>query len=566
MKNIHINLLILFFITLSFLMYSCNDDLLEEVPLDFFTPENSYQTFANFQSAITGLYAITRSNMYEEENISAPSAFGYMSGTDIIMNARGDSRRMGDYALWMQPLNNDLIRRHWSNWFILISNSNTILSRVTQSQMTNEQIVLVSAEARFFRALAYRYLVYLYGGVPILLEELTSPRSDFARASRDEVLNQIQIDLEYAAENLPDINLVEDGRVSKLVANHFLAETYISLGQYNQAILAASVVIDNPNTALMTSRFGRRSTVSPGDVYWDLFQRGNQNRRSANNQEALWVAQFETDVPGGAHSSGSVSNLFHLERAAGPTTFATFRDPDGVEGALGVPLSDYNSGGRGSSFLMNTDFYLYDLWEGNWDNDIRNAPHNIVRDFFYNNPNSVYYDSSSVKYPSPTRIAQSWRWYPWPTKITTPGDHPDDVYADKENQILKNSAGSTYRDDYYLRLAETYLLRAEAYLLNGNSTSAAMDINTVRLRVNANPVDAGEVTLDYILDERARELVYEEDRAITLRRTGTLLERVRKHNPLNANNIMDHHVLWPIPFSEIEANTDAVMVQNPGYN
>src|SRR3546814_6679994 len=103
--------------------------------------------------------------------------------------------------------------------------------------------------------------------------------------------------------------------------------------------------------------------------------------------------------------------------------------------------------------------------------------------------------------------------------------HPDGVYVDKSLGTIKNTAGALYRDRYMMRLAETYLLRAEAYLGKGDNQHAADDINEVRLRSNATPVAPGDVTLDYILDERARELVYEEHRRITLHRTGKLVER-----------------------------------------
>jgi hypothetical protein len=116
-----------------------------------------------------------------------------------------------------------------------------------------------------------------------------------------------------------------------------------------------------------------------------------------------------------------------------------------------------------------------------------------------------------------------------------------------------------------LRLSETYLLRAEAYLGNGDLVNAAKDINAVRERAKATPVSSDDVTIDYILDERARELVYEEPRRITLHRTGKLVERVRKYNALNKDEIQDFHGLWPIPYSFIEANTDVVIEQNPGY-
>jgi len=212
---------------------------------------------------------------------------------------------------------------------------------------------------------------------------------------------------------------------------------------------------------------------------------------------------------------------------------------------------------------------LFDLWQSDFTNDIRNAPHNIVRDLVFNNPASAYYGKSAVNPDgtsnSPTWKNQNWRWYPFPSKTTTPGQHPDAVYENKELGILKTGAGTTYRDQYMLRLAETYLLRAEAYLGKNDKVNAAKDINVVRARAKANPVADAAVTLDYILDERGRELVYEEQRRLTLSRTGKLVERVRLHNPQNAGNIQDYNALLPIPAAEIEANKDAVLEQNPGY-
>ena len=116
-----------------------------------------------------------------------------------------------------------------------------------------------------------------------------------------------------------------------------------------------------------------------------------------------------------------------------------------------------------------------------------------------------------------------------------------------------------------LRLAETYLLRAEAFLMKGDKEKAANEINEVRNRAHTSEVVASEVTIDYILDERARELVYEEFRRITLGRLGKYVERVRKYNTLNGPRVEDYHELFPIPYSAIEANKDAVLEQNPGY-
>lgn len=569
-KSKYVFLLILF----SFL-FSCNENkFLEEKALDFYSLNNSYRTYDQFESALTDLYAKVRAINYGTGNDL--NGFIQFIGTDIAIHARGTSDNFGDYDVYMVPTNST-VKYVWVVWYKVIANANTIISRLESSELTSEEQTLVEAEAKFFRAYAYRNLFYLYGGIPLILDEVTSPKNDYIRASKQAVLEQIASDFKDAADNLPSISNVTDGKVSNLVAYHYLAETYISLGKYNEAVTAASVVINDPKVKLMTGRFGSRANedpydallkfTKPGDVFWDLFQPGNQNR-SRGNTEALWVAQMETDKVGGLLSSSSNTGNC-LERWAGPIGWATLTDPDGKAGVLSVPQSTYNSCGRGIANMMNTDFFLNTLWESDFYTDLRNAPHNMIRDFVYNNPTSAYYGKSAVlkdgTLNSSTWKSQHWRWYPYPSKITTPGKHPDALFLDKDKLVLTSSAGSTYRDMYTLRLAETYLLRAEAYIDKNDQTNAAADINVVRSRVKANPVSASKVTLDYILDERARELVYEEPRRLTLMRTGKLVERIRLYNKMNGDEIKDYHNLWPIPFSEIEANTGAVLEQNPGY-
>ena len=111
----------------------------------------------------------------------------------------------------------------------------------------------------------------------------------------------------------------------------------------------------------------------------------------------------------------------------------------------------------------------------------------------------------------------------------------------------------------------SYLLRTEAYLALNDKDKAAADINVIRNRAHAKPVLTSQVTLDYILDERMRELGVEERRRITLMRMGKLYDRVMKCNPYYAKEMKKHYELWPIPYKEIEANRGAVLEQNPGY-
>jgi hypothetical protein len=149
------------------------------------------------------------------------------------------------------------------------------------------------------------------------------------------------------------------------------------------------------------------------------------------------------------------------------------------------------------------------------------------------------------------------------------GDHPAELWV--ADQTVPGSitmeggpSNTTYANIYRMRLAETYLIRAEAYLGNGDNANAAADINMVRSRSQAPDVAPGDVDIDYILDERARELAFEENRMQTLCRLGKLVERNRLHNTLN--DLYDHQNLWPIPYSEIQKNTEVELTQNPGYS
>lgn len=153
--------------------------------------------------------------------------------------------------------------------------------------------------------------------------------------------------------------------------------------------------------------------------------------------------------------------------------------------------------------------------------------------------------------------------------MPTWGSFPDELLI--EDQSVPGSIGHTgpckrnWKDHYAIRLAETYLLRAEAHLGNGNQAAAAADINALRSRAQAAPVAAGDVDIDYIIDERMRELNIESLHLFTTNRLGKTADRIRTNFPLLGATIQDYHNLWPIPYGEIEKNVEAVLEQNPGY-
>ncbi len=222
------------------------------------------------------------------------------------------------------------------------------------------------------------------------------------------------------------------------------------------------------------------------------------------------------------------------------------------------------------------NFVLYNLYQGG---DIRNSEYNIKRHYYYNDPSYSKYgqliqpgDGGSVKQDTLIKICpETTKWFCF---------DPNDLFG-----------YAAIKDIIVMRLGETYLLQAEAQVDMGNYADAAASINVLRERAFANypaqgQVTAGEISssghngLDFILDERARELVGEENRRETLMRMGLLYERVESHiapseqadlptdqqipYPIQGLD-QDKAKYLPIPQSERDLNKDAALTQNPGY-
>ena len=577
----------------AFLLTGCNEDkFLEEKPLDFNSASNSYETAADYDAAITELYFLTREEFYTT----------YDRTTDLS--------KFADMWITADPLKSNVVadlspsgamaKFYWDENYKLIAQANTVISRLpNSSKLTDDEKKVYEAKARFFRALAYRTLVLLYGDVPLQLEEVSTPKTDFVRESKDKVKAQVVEDLEFAAANLPEINTVKDGEISKPAANMLLAEMYLATGDNDKAINAASAVINNPNLALMKNRFGSQAKED-GDVFYDLFRPNNQNRASGNT-EGIWVIQFETNIEGGGNNTSHFfwnPGSFWGERFFAPQVdkFQIIK-PDGTKLQLfNWPIGDM-TGGRGIGTHYATNHLYNEIWADDFD-DMRNSEYNWPRRFKIHRTN-VLDDNPELKAAMPdgyfdlenTVLPDGWSMETgfaggvnattqlpnrfmcgYSTKMTTPFHHPDAQYQNKETYQLAGTGGKTYTDQYFFRLAEAYLLRAEAYVNKGDKNKAADDINELHKRANAKPCTADQMNLDYILDERLRELTCEEKRRLTLSRVGKLAERIKKYNPYFSaaysadNKDYDAHFdLLPIPLSAIQANKDAKLEQNPGY-
>ena len=116
------------------------------------------------------------------------------------------------------------------------------------------------------------------------------------------------------------------------------------------------------------------------------------------------------------------------------------------------------------------------------------------------------------------------------------------------------------------RLADTYLLKAEAQFKLGDAPGRHCSyINVIRNRSKATPITAAQVTLDYILDERSRELFIEEERRMTLLRTHKWFTRTQLYNKFGGERITLRDTIFPIPQDVIDANLTKPFPQNPGF-
>ncbi|WP_114791312.1 RagB/SusD family nutrient uptake outer membrane protein [Niabella yanshanensis] len=525
---------------------SCNKDaFLNETPLSDLSPENVLKDVNGYENLITSLHYYTREELTGDDLYRY---FDMFTGTDLCTSGQLSVTQFVNYETYLTPATAAASRTY--NWCYtsILPYANLIIEEASKPEnagvfSSEAQKNAIIAEARFFRAYGHNILANLYGDICIMDRFYKEPKTDFVRSSRADAYKLIAEDLEFASQWLPvTVAKNKEGRIVKGAADHLLAEAYISLGQYDKAIAAADRVINSGTYRLMKERFGVNKD-KPGDAFSDLFIQGNQNR-STGNMESIWVWQFEEFTPGGGGSLGGN----HSPRGWLPF-MVQFTDP---AGRLGFALNA-DSLLRGVAIMRPNPYFLYDLWLSDWNNDMRNSAYNIKREFWYNNPASTYFGKKVE--PRNTPLDTMQRLYPYVRKVE----------GKSWQGVLTN--GRSGKDMIIYRLAETYLLKAEAYLRKGDQANAAASINVVRARANAKPVSASDVTLDYILDERGRELMAEEPRKRTLCRMGMLVERVKKYNMKaeTRNSIAEKHNLYPIPQGAIDANFSVKLTQNTGY-
>ena len=194
-------------------------------------------------------------------------------GSDVLDNSVA-SQSIDNYGVTsaLSPIFYDL----FSNWYIVISRANLALYAANLPQISwasPAEKTYAIAQARFFRAFAYRNLAELFGGVPIVTEVITFPKLDFKRATRVETYQFAITELEAIENDLPETTPV-GGRVVKGAAQHNLCELYLAMGTqlaadgkageasaaFTKSISFGNKVIDGSTYSLMNARFGTRKS------------------------------------------------------------------------------------------------------------------------------------------------------------------------------------------------------------------------------------------------------------------------------------------------------------------
>jgi hypothetical protein len=553
-----------------FLLNISCDDFLEEKEVPRITSEY-YKTEQGVNAAIDATYAYMRYGVGAEcTNIFTELGNDLISGADGAMNYATNL-----YGASLSPTTSGLYG-FWENHYTAIGLTNSVLDALPESSIEENNKKTYKSEMSFFRAYFYFDLVQQFGSIPLVVEATYEPRTDFKRASVESIYKQIISDLRFAEENLRETATgTEKGKATKYAAAHLLSKVYLTRGSavndqrgqkttdMDSAFYYAKKVIDSQKYSLL-------------DNYSDLWTINNQG-----NKEVIFSVQFTYETL--YNGSGNKAHLYWA---------SMYEDKPGM-------VRDV-ANGRPYRFHRATNKTMFELFDRK--NDSR----------FYKSFKWVYYcnkvatnlalgDTAIYYSLNPARTDRTYKYTYIKWDKANPNNNnryypPLLKYFDPLRATVNEANGS--REWVRMRLGETYLIAAEAAGRKGDYTTAAYYINEIRKRaawksgetkmaqywleeggavndknstyanIEVKESDINTNFVDFILNERGRELLGEYMRWEDLVRCEKLVEYVTKYNPDAAPNIKDYHKLRPIPQNHIDrlnprgTNEEE---QNPGY-
>lgn len=571
-------------------MISCS---LDEYNPSGVTAESIWSTPEGFQTLVNAAYINQRTFYGKEDGVIMGEA-----GTDIwFKESKGASYRQVFRYQDYTPDNASSTRNYWRDLWPALNMCNAGINRIDFVTFPSEKIKNAKlGELYFLRAFYYWHIVETWGGVALLKNETAQEAVFAAKRSPVEAFYELMIDdLEFAVKWLPvtPVNPDEYSRAVKksamgMLARVYLTRAYYSLDKSNQTEADEFFTLaKNMAHAVIDSAAGWGVSMYP--AYEDLWKNGpgGNNKR---NKEALYIISNSTNPNLNYDGNGNRLHMWFMTR---------YSNKPGLK-------QDLIYGHDGSRRFMPTQFLLelfdetkdsrykasfQDTWLCNVDTGYTWTSANITRfgkDASLVNQRINLGDTALLitKHVVPDK---KFRKYVVLDKDSL--FRGDTIYtiSDLHNPLIKFmdpnrtafNAQPGFNDILVIRLAEMFLIAAEAEFQLGDNINAAADINVIRTRA-AIPgkevemqINAGDITLDFILDERARELAGEHLRWFDLKRTRTLVQRIERYNKdiqiparllRKDNGMWENVLLRPVPQIEMDLlENGEEFGQNPGY-
>lgn len=550
----------------AFLMMSqsCNDILDEKVISNI---GNDYiNTPQGFQDAVKAAYSTLRYYYGSQQGLTMTEY-----GTDIYATgADGGYKGFHFYDGQLNPTV-DYLGNTWDELYRGINTCNAVIDRAPNNAGVSDAVKkLRVAEVKFLRAQYYFILFQQWGPVDLRLTETLVPTKDTKRATDAEMYEAIIKDLNEAIADLePKAQSTDYGRATKPAAETLLAKVYLAKGyssakaadDFSKAAELCNIVVNNYGFKLL-------------DDFASVFDENNQV-----NSEVIFAVQYTSDpLSNLTNNVGSVNGGNNLHLFFG----MQYDVQPGMKRDVfyGRPFKRL----RPTSYLLNTvfaertnDSRYKKTFRDTW---LSNNPGTYNAASFDNSKTKVTFAAGDtaifipgVEWTQAQRAAK-------PYQVLVPSQYSEALFPtlkkffDTKRPDLTYEAGS--RDFFVYRLADVYLMLAEAQLKVGNIAEATEAINAVRYRAgwpgkkDNMLIAEKDMNMELVIEERARELAGEQMRWLDLKRWGLLIERVKQYNPQAAVNIKDYNVVRPIPQTQIDRSakgTDgkSVFPQNQGY-
>ena len=588
MKKIKYIFSCLLIIPLIAAVQSCNK-------LDEFNPSNAtadevWTTPEGFVTAVNAAYSEQRSWYGKEDGIFMSEA-----GTDLWYNRDKNTyaRQLTQYD-GLSPADGNPNKAAWKLLWQAINVCNAGINRIGSAGFTDPaEKNKREGELRFLRGFYYWHLVETYGGVMLRTTETQGPELTAVRSSVDDFYKLIFSDLEFAAENLPNDWGAEYSRATKKSALGFLARAYLSRAYYASGAEAQTYFQKARDIANEVISRKDEFKVQLWPNYADLWNPANNKKMGMAGGEALYVVSNSTN-PG----------LNYDDR--GNRLFMVFQTPYNNKPGLEQSLEyGYENSRRLMPTLTLLDYY---------NEEMDSRYYASFQEVWIANKDYTWTAKDVETYKKdPSVIGKTIRAGIDTAMLITKKSIPNDkllpyIVVDRDSAYFTNTNGSIqngrdfvtlrkfmdpnrvaansqagFNDVIVMRLAEMYLISAEAELQLGNKPAAAAMLNVLRQRAAVkSPIDYTDamtitdpniIDSNFILAERARELAGENIRWFDVKRIKNgqngeekFADFIKRTNP-DITKVEDFHRLRPVPLVEMQALLNAEEFgQNPGYN